>query len=93
MALRLLSHRNMDFRDFLDIAGSGAILAVVVRWLFRLDVELHWAVCIGTASLLLEPWLSLHFGPHVPGRTVTDLVMGTVLVMAFLGVAQVMRDH
>jgi hypothetical protein len=82
----------MDIRDLFDIACTGAMLAVVLRWLLRLDVELHWAVCIGAASLLLEPWLSLHFGPHAAGRSLADLLMGTVVALALLGVAQVVRE-
>jgi hypothetical protein len=61
---------------------------VVVRWVFRLDVELHWAVCIGAASLLLEPWLSLHFGPRAGGRSIADLGAATVVALALLGAAR-----
>jgi hypothetical protein len=81
----------MDLRDVLDVACAGAMLAVVLRWLFRLDLELHWAVCIGAVSLLLEPWITLHLGPHVSGSSVSELVMGTVVAMALLGIAQVLR--
>lgn len=82
----------MDLRALLDIGCTGAMLAVALRWILRLDVELHWAVCIGAASLLLEPWLSLHFGPHPAGRTITDLAIGTVCALIFLGIAQVARE-
>lgn len=81
----------MDLRDVLDVACTGAMLAVVLRWLFRLDVELHWAVCIGAVSLLLEPWLTLHLGPHVSASSMSELAMGTVVAMAFLGIAQVFQ--
>lgn len=81
----------MDIRDVLDVACTGAVLAVVVRWLFRLDLELHWAVCIGAVGLLLEPWITLHLGPRVSSGSVTELAVGTVIAIAFLGIAQVMR--
>jgi hypothetical protein len=81
----------MDLRDVLDVACTGAMLAVVARWLFRLDLELHWAVCIGAVGLLLEPWMTLHLGPHVSASSVSELAMGTVVAMAFLGIAQVAR--
>lgn len=81
----------MTGRELLDAACMGAMIALAMRWLFRLDVELHWAVCIGAFSLLLEPWLSLHFGPGAALRAPSDLLMGTVVATAFLGVAQVFR--
>jgi hypothetical protein len=83
----------MDIRNLFDIACTGAMLAVVVRWLFRLDVELHWAVCIGAASLLLEPWLSLHFGPHAGGGTVMQLATATIVALALLGAARLARER
>jgi hypothetical protein len=61
---------------------------VVLRWVLRFDVELHWAVCIGAAGLLLEPWLSLHFGPHVDGRSGAALAAATVVSLGFLAVAR-----
>ena len=67
-------------------------MAVVLRWLFRLDVGLNWAVCIGAVSLLLEPWLTLHLGPHVSTRSISELAMGTVVAMALLGIAQVFQS-
>lgn len=82
----------MDLRDVLDIVCTGATLAVVVRWLFRLDLELHWAVCIGAVGLLLEPWITLHLGPHVSVSSMSELAMGTVVAMAFLGIAQALHS-
>jgi hypothetical protein len=67
------------------------MLAVVVRWMFRLDLELHWAVCIGAVGLLLEPWMTLHLGPHVSLSSVSELAMGTVVAMALLGIAQIVH--
>jgi hypothetical protein len=81
----------MDMRDLLDIGCTGAMLAVVLRWLLRLDVELHWAVCIGAAGLLLEPWLSLHFGPHLAGRSVENLTTATIVALAIFGGARMLR--
>jgi hypothetical protein len=83
----------MGIRDLLDVGCTGAMLAVVLRWVLRLDVELHWAVCIGATSLLLEPWLSLHFGPQATAPTVSDLAVGTGVALAFLAVAQAVQER
>ncbi len=83
----------MTAHDILDITSQGAMLAVVVRWLFHLDVELHWAVCISAASLLLQPWLSLHFGPLVAVNALPDVLMGAAVALALIGIAQVLSSH
>jgi uncharacterized membrane protein len=84
---------GMTVREMLDLIGAGALLALAIRWLLRLDVRWHWAVCIGAVSLLLQPWLSLHFGPRVLAEGGADILVGTLVAMALLGIAQVIGDH
>ncbi len=69
------------------------MLAVGLGWLFDLDVDVQWAACLGPASLLLQPWLSLHFGPLLTTHAFPDLVMGGAVAAAFLGIAQAMSNR
>jgi uncharacterized membrane protein len=69
------------------------MLAVVLRWVFQLDVELHWAACLGALSLLLQPWLNLHGGPPAVENTLVDLFAGAVVALALIGIVQVLRSR
>jgi hypothetical protein len=83
----------MSMHEMLEVAGAGAMVALVIRWVLNLSVELHWTLCIGAASLLLQSWLGLHFGMSPLSHGAPHVLGGTIVAAALLGVAQVMRDH
>jgi len=83
----------MTAAEIIDLTSQGAMLAVVLRWLFRLDVELHWAACLGALSLLLQPWLNVHAGPRAVENTLVDLFAGAVVALALIGIVQVLRSR
>ena len=79
--------------ELLDLGCEGGVLAVALRWLLRLNIELPWVVCLGAISLLLQPLLGTHIGLAALESTVPNLVMGGAVTVAFLGVAQVLRGY
>jgi len=83
----------MSAREIFDVMGQGTLLAVAIRWLFNLDIELHWAAAIGSVSLLLQPWLTLHYGPLMQVHTLPEMAMSAVVALALLGAAQVLASR
>lgn len=68
------------------------MLAVIVRWFFHFELDMHWAVCIGAVSLLLQPWLSIHFGPGLTAYPFRHLLLGTGLAVALMSIIELIHD-
>jgi len=77
----------------LNVAGAGAMVALLIRWALNLSVAWHWTVGIGALSLLLQPWLGLHLGMSSLHDRLPEVLGGVILAAALLGVAEVIRDH
>lgn len=52
----------MVISGVVSLAASGALLAIVVRWLLQLDVAIGWTACVGAVSLAMQPWLNDYLG-------------------------------
>jgi hypothetical protein len=81
----------MTLHEVLEIGCLGALIAVVIRWLFQLDVSLIWAVSIGAVSLLVQPWINPGFAQLTSPPGATEMAIGAGLSLAFLGVVQLIR--
>lgn len=74
------------------LVAYGVLLAVVVRWLFDLDVGFMFAATVGVLSVLATPWVN----------TMADLgtlssfqgsMVGGVLTAVVLGITQLLRSY
>lgn len=95
LACGLPRRRGMnETGDFLNLAGVGSALAIALRWLFRLDVEIHWTVGAGAASLAMQPWLQQNVWGHTVGQSgpMLEFAIGTTLLLAMLGILQLARN-
>jgi hypothetical protein len=81
----------MTMHEIIDVAGAGAMLALVIRWALNLSVEWHWTACIGAASLLLQQWLGPRLGLTTPAHGVAEVLAGAILSYAALAAAEVIR--
>ena len=91
MAHGLLLPMGMTGHELLDLAGQGAMLAMIIRWLLQLDVGLVSTSCIGVASLSLQPWISANCGSLSTMSVFPNFLLSGAIAAALLGVAQVVR--
>lgn len=81
----------MVISGVVSLAASGALLAIVVRWLLQLDVAIGWTACVGAVSLAMQPWLNDYLGLASSAYSVPQMVMASVLIVAVLGITEIIR--
>jgi hypothetical protein len=79
--------------EWLSFMFEGAVIALAARSLLNLDVDAAWAACIGGFGRLLEPWLVHQTHPSVATQAWADMTMTGVIVLALLGVTQMLHTR
>src|SRR5262245_24775051 len=77
--------------DAAVVASQGAVVAAVARWVFGVDVQMHWVLGIGVGSRLFGGWLLEHTGPSVSLQAWTGLALSALVVLPLLGVVQLVQ--
>jgi hypothetical protein len=78
---------------WVSVACEGAGLAVLIRWVFQLDVEMHWAVAIGILSRFFGVWLLEQLVSQAAVHSLATSVMTVSAIAAVLGVTQLVRGR
>ena len=73
--------------DLLTDALTGALLAGLICWLFRLHLKLPTALCIGAVSRCSVFWVLEHLAPPTSMLGVADSGMTAMVTLAILVVA------
>lgn len=76
--------------EVLSLAFQGTVLAVLIRWLLAADIDLLWALCVGTVSRLCSPWLLQQTPQRLP-HAWSDTAISAAVILVVLGVADVSR--
>ncbi len=76
-----------------DLVVAGAMLGLALRWLLRLDVELHWAACTGAAVMLLQPWVITNVGTLVSSTSLPGIFFGGGVAAALFAAVQFLNSH
>lgn len=79
--------------ELISSACQGALLAITVRWLFRLDVSFTMAICVGIVSRLSGVWALEELASPDAVHFVPSALMTVSATIASLGVMQLMRGH
>ena len=76
-----------------DLIVVGAVLGLALRWLLRLDVQLHWAACAGAAVVVLQPWVTMNVGSLVSSATLPSIFFGGGVAAALVAAVQSLNSH
>jgi len=71
-----------------DLVVKGITIGVLVRWIFGLSIELHWAAIIGVVCLVAGPALSSHMGLGWPATASMNVFLSGGIVLATLGIGE-----
>jgi hypothetical protein len=89
--LQQSAERAMAIDEVAHQAYAGVVLALFVRWLLQLEMEMKWAALAGAAVCVARAWLYARLALGVPGQPET--VMLGVVVVAALGIMQVIQGR
>ena len=76
-----------------NIMVAGAVVALAVRWLLRINVTPQWAACAGVTIALLAPWATETFGYLVTSNALPSLFLGGGVAAALLAAVQSISNH
>jgi hypothetical protein len=79
--------------ELISSACQGALLAIAIRWVFRLDVSFSVAICVGILSRLFGVWALEQLTSPDAVHVVSTALMTISATAALLGVMQLMRGH
>ena len=76
-----------------DLIVVGGMLGMALRWLLRLDVQLHWAACAGAAVFVLQPWVTASVGSLVSPKLLPSIFFGGGVAAAVVAAVQSISSH
>jgi hypothetical protein len=76
-----------------DLMVVGALVALALRWLLRIDVKPQWAVCAGAAIAVLQPWVTMTFGSLLSYNSLPSIFLGGGVAAALLAAVQSISNH
>lgn len=82
----------MTSNEALDIACKAIVLAMMVRWLFPIDIHFRWVFSAAVVGMMAHRGMFTTAHP-VSSLPVSDLFLATGVVLAFVGVTQVIRKY
>ena len=74
-----------------ELAFEGAALAILMRLLFRFDVNLIIAAVTGAGSFVITAWYGPGFVP--PDWWIAELVVSSGVTLSMLGMLQIVRTN
>ncbi len=89
----LLRLTNMIAYGMWDLMVVGAMVALALRWLLRIDVSPQRAACAGAAIALLQPWVTLTFGSLLSFNSLPSIFLGGGVAAALLAAVQSISNH
>ena len=81
------------FAEPFNVIGAGAVFAVVLRWLLKLEVAVVRAAGIGAVSCGLIPLIRLHLVPPLSMGSSADFALGAAVACWLLVIAHSINTH
>jgi len=78
--------------ELLTLAAYGIGLAMLVRWVFNLDVGVVFTALVGVLSVLATPWVNTMVGV-ASLSAMHGTVIGAFLASIVLGITQLLRSY
>ena len=89
----MLDERCMMEYAAWDLVVVGAILGMAMRWLLRVNVQLHWAAVAGAAVMLLQPWVTMNVSTLVSSTSLPSVLCGGGVAAALFAAVQSINGH